>query len=187
MLALQQHFAECAPCEAELRSLRELKRLLRALHQPQPRRNFPEAMTTRLAEADSPFYLWKTLFLLPARPQRGRRLATALALFCLTIFAVAAPFAPPSQDEASASWTFLRPAAAPAQTGDVLPTAMPDADVRPASFLTLTDTEEAQRERAFAGQYAQSAQPDPMAAPLADDAVRGYVQGDIAFAGYRTR
>jgi len=188
MLTLQEHFFECASCEAELNSLRQLKRLLRSLHPPQTRRDFPEAIAAQLTQAESPFAFWKSLLPLPHPPQRGRRLVTALALSGLTIFAVAAPFAPATQNQDFSSWTSLHQVEVPpTQSGDMLLSVMPPADVRLANFLTLPDTDEARRERTFAGQYAQPAQPDSVAAPLTDDAVRGYVQGDIAFAGYRTR
>ncbi len=188
MLALQQHCAACASCEAEMRSLRQLKSLLRGLHEPRSRADLPEAIANRLTEADAPLSLGM-VFLpttsLLTRPQRGRRLVTAMALSCLAVLAVAAPFAP---DGAIASAMLFRPHAdLPAQPAMLQLTAMPAADVRPSELLILTDTDESRRERMFAAPYAQPPQLDSMAAPLADEAVPAYVQGDVAFAGYRTR
>lgn len=206
MLALQQHFSVCPSCEAEMRSIRHLKRLLRSLHEPRLQTGLPDAIHARLAQADAPVAFWTVLFPLAAstesadRPQRGRRLVNALALSCLAVLTLSAPFAPASQDGVlTASMLGLPralpvPASAanlPAQPGPLLLTAMLPADVRPSEFFILTDTDNARRERAFAGQYAQPFSLDILAAPLnsgsSDDAVRGYVQGDVAFAGYRTR
>lgn len=195
MLALQRHFSECASCEAERQSIQQVKRLLRCLHQPQPRADFPQAVAAHARQNGTWQTLWADLcrewFPLPARPQRGRRLATSLALSCLTVLTAAAPFAPASQDRALSASGFLLPGAlrgggadAPAQPGLTAFTALPPADVRPDGLLVLTDSDEARRERVFAAQYAQ---PALSAAPGGDDAVPSYVQGDVALADYRTR
>ena len=198
MLSLRQHFSECPSCEAEHRSISQVKRLLRSLHQPQPPAQFPQAIAVQVEHRGSLIAHWiefgadvcRHWLLSPTRPQRGRRLATSLALSCLTVLAVAAPFAPASKEQTlNASGLFLpvgMTAEAPAQPGMLALTAVfPDA--RLAETMTLADTDEARRERLFAAQYAQPAPPALAAAPGGDDAVNSYVQGDVALAGYRTR
>lgn len=186
MLALQQHFSVCASCDTEMHSLREVKRLLRALHETRPRTDMSDAIARRLADAEAPTALWPILFPEAPRPQRGRRLLTSLALSCFTVLVFAGPFAPASQNEALSSASFVVPQRYALRTplsieGGML-TGMPGANMRPSEFLTLTDTEEPRRERLFVAQQA-----DLAGAPLGDEAVRGYVQGDVALAGYRTR
>ena len=193
MLALQRHFSECASCQAEMHSIRQVKRLLRSLHQPQPRPDFPQAVVVHVQQNGTWAAFWAEMyrdwFPAPVRPQRGRRLATSLALSCLTVLAAAAPFAPASQDRALTASGFFLPggmrggADAPGQPGLAEFTAVPPADVRPDGLLVLTDSDETRRERLFAAQYAQPA----VAAAPGDDAVPSYVQGDVALADYRTR
>ena len=199
MLALQQHFAECDSCEAERRSILQVKRLLRSLHQPQPPTQFPQAIAVQVEHRGTLSALCAELWIeirgnwlpTPTRPQRGRRLATSLALSCLTVLAVAAPFAPASRDQVLSASGFFLPTGmsseAPAQPGMTSLAAMTLPDARPAEALILTDSDEARRERLFAAQYAQPAPPALAAAPGGDDAVNSYVQGDVALAGYRTR
>lgn len=193
MLALQQHFSECASCEAERRSIRQVKTLLRALHPPRPHPDLSGAISARLVEAEQP--LWRVLSLTaatpwPPRPQRGRRLATALALSCLTVLSFAATcFAPASRDGALTPSGFLLPTgAAPAQpvlveTGPALLSAAPRPD-----FLGLTEADALRRERLFVGQYEAPAPPSELRlSPLPYEASPGYAQGGATFAAYRTR
>ena len=188
MLDLQQHFAECDSCEAEARSLRQVKTLLRALHSQTPAAHFSQTLPVRAAEPPAVSFLWQDGVPSLSRPQRGRRLTTALAFSCLTVLVVAAPFAPASRDGMASSG--LRAATRFSSglavlTGSASFGAAPEADLRPAGFQSLTESDEARREQIFAARYVQSS--DPAAPALADDAVRGYVQGDAAFAGYRIR
>ena len=98
MLALQDHFAVCPSCERESQSIRQLKALLRGLREPSLPRDFSGAVALRLEQADAGMPGWRVLCLPPPKPQRGRRLATALALSCLTVVSFAAPFAPDARN-----------------------------------------------------------------------------------------
>jgi len=192
MLALQQHFSECASCEAERRSIRQVKSLLRALHQPRPRPDLPGVISVRLAEAEQP--LWHVLSVSvtpswPPRPQRGRRLVTALALSCLTVLSFAATcFAPASRDGAlTASGFFLPtgPATTSPMLGETSPTLL-SAAPRP-DFLGLTEADAPRRERLFVGQYETPTQTEMRLSNLPYEPSSGYVQGQATFAAYRTR
>lgn len=190
MLALQQHFSDCASCEAERRSIRQVKMLLRALHEPRPRPDLPGVISVRLAEMEQP--LRRVLPLTaalpwPPRPQRGRRLATALALSCLTVFSFAATcFAPASRDGALTSSGFFLPTAPPStqpvlvETGPAGLTTPPRND-----FLGLTEADALRRERLFVGQYEAPSGLRLSALPY--ETSPGYAQGEAAFAAYRTR
>lgn len=107
--ALQGHLAGCALCDRERQSIRQVKLLLRGLSGPQlPQdfsRNFSETIALRLDQPSSGPN-WQVLCLAPPRPQRGRRLATALALSCLTIVSFALPFAPEAHDTLKSSAGF---------------------------------------------------------------------------------
>ena len=188
MLDLQTHFSACASCEAEVHSLRQLKCLLRGLHSQQPARSLPETILARASASETSTFLWQEALLPLSRPQRGRRLTTALAFSCLTVFAIAAPFAPAARD-VSASAGMLGTARFPIGfslfSSSAALTLTPEADLRPAGYQSLTESDEARREKVFAARYLPPS--DPAATPLTDDAVRGYVQGDAAFAGYRVR
>ena len=101
-LALQDHLAVCASCDRERQSLRQVKLLLRGLAEPRlPQelsQRFSATVALRLERTDGGTPGWRVLP--PPRPQRGRRLATALALSCLTVVSFALPFAPESRDSA---------------------------------------------------------------------------------------
>ncbi len=101
--ALQDHLAVCASCDRERQSLRQVKLLLRGLAAPRPLGNsgphefserFSATLALRLEQPDNGNPGWRVILLPPPRPQRGRRLATALALSCLTVVSFALPFAP---------------------------------------------------------------------------------------------
>ncbi len=187
MLALQQHFSECASCEAERRSIRQVKTLLRGLHEPRPRADLPGVIAVRLSEAEQP--LWRVLSLpvAPSSAPRGRRLATALALSCLTVLSFAATcFAPASRDGALTASRFLLPMGSvpgPMNEASLTPLA---AAPRP-DFLLLTNGDGVRRDRLFTGQYETPAQPDLRLSPLPYETSAGYPQGQATFAGYRTR
>ena len=188
MLDLQTHFSACVSCEAEARSLRQLKSLLRGLHSQQPSRSLPDTILARASVAETNTLPWSEALLPLSRPQRGRRLTTALALSCLTVFAFAAPFAPAARN-VTATAGMLGTGHFPTGLSLFSSTAgfsfPPEADLRPAGYQSLTESDEVRSEKVFAARYLPSA--DPAATSLADDAVRGYVQGDAAFAGYRVR
>ena len=112
MLALQDHFAACGSCEREMRSIREVKALLRGLREQRAPRDFSHAIALRLTQTEAEAHGWRVLSSpvplgrltggLP-RPQRGRRLASALAISCLTMFSFALPFGPEARDAARSS------------------------------------------------------------------------------------
>ena len=117
MLALQDHFGGCASCEREMQSIRQVKALLRGLREPGPPRGFSSAVASRLEQAEAP--PWKALclpllilpsFTLPSftlpKLQRGRRLAGALVLSCITVVSFALPFAPEARQAARSSAMF---------------------------------------------------------------------------------
>lgn len=118
MRALQDHLAVCSSCDRERQSIRQVKLLLRGLSGPRlPQdfsRNFSETIALRLAQPETEMQSWRVLTLAPPRPQRGRRLATALALSCLTVLSFVAPFAPEAHDA-------LRSSAALASGGPAFP------------------------------------------------------------------
>ena len=94
--------------------MRQVKLLLRGLAEPRLpgspydfSERFSETVARRLEQSDSALPGWRVMRLPPPRPQRGRRLATALALSCLTVVSFALPFAPE-----------VRPAAQFAASGD---------------------------------------------------------------------
>ncbi len=113
MLALQDHFAGCLSCEREMQSIRQVKALLRGLREPRTPRDFSSAIALRLTQSEAGAHGWRVLSLpvplgLPtpislAKPQRGRRLASALAISCLTVLSFALPFGPEARDAARSS------------------------------------------------------------------------------------
>ena len=192
MLSLQHHFSECSSCEAERRSIRQVKMLLRALHEPRPRPDLPGAISVRLAEAEQPWHL-SSLAIAPAwppRPQRGRRLATALALSCLTVLSFAATcFAPAAHNATLASSGFFFPTgltpARPMLTGEA--SLAPLADVSRSDFLGQSGAGGVRRERLFDGHYEAPPQPELRLSPLLNGVAPDYMQGRASFADYRPR
>lgn len=85
MLALGEHLESCESCQQEMNSLRQVKTLLRGLGAPRPPLEFSRQLTSQ--EIYSQNLSWYTVSAVP-RPQRGRRLMAALALSCLTLFAL---------------------------------------------------------------------------------------------------
>ena len=110
--ALQDHLAVCASCDRERQSLRQIKMLLRGLSEPRLpgefapgdfSQRFSQAVFLRLEQPNSALPGWRVMHLPPPRPQRGRRLATALALSCLTVVSFALPFAPEARYSAQSA------------------------------------------------------------------------------------
>jgi len=164
MLDLQEHFALCPSCEAEMRSIREVKTLLRGLHRPRPRGEMAALIASRLAEKESVPPTWQV-----PRPQRGRRLATALVFSCLAVFSVAAPFAPPSRDGVRAAWLPSRltsplPAPAPPVLPDTVSLVAPPAASRP-GLVPWTDASGTDTDRTFAASGVASPLPGWALAP----------------------
>jgi len=190
MLALQQHFSECTSCEAERRSIRQVKMLLRALHEPRPRPDLPGVISVRLAEAEQPLWRVVSLTMTPAwppRPQRGRRLATALALSCLTVLSFAAAcFAPASRSGALTSSGFFFPTGLTSARPMLANEAglAPLTDAPRSDFLTPPEADGMRRERLFVGQY--EAQPELRLSALPSESVPDYISGRVSFADYRT-
>lgn len=186
MLALQEHFAECTSCEAERCSIRQVKMLLRALHEPRPRADLPEAIALRLSEAEQP--LWHLISLSAARPQRGRRLVSALALSCLTVLSFAASVLAPTSREG----TFT-------SSGFLLPTGLTSLRSQPGNDAGLTSLAAAPQtdflipaakdgghgQRLFPWRYS-AVQPDLRLSLIPYEPSSGAFQGAATFSGYRT-
>ncbi len=161
-LTLQDHLAVCASCDQERQSLRQVKMLLRGLAAPRLpgefgpsdfSQRFSATVSLRLEQPESRLPGWRVMHLTSPRPQRGRRLATALALSCLTVVSFALPFAPEarlSEQSAAASGGPVFPV--PASTDALLSGQPPErilmvSPASPAGFsvahsdtLTLADT-----------------------------------------------
>ena len=158
MLALQDHLAVCVSCDRERQSLRQIKLMLRGLSEPRlPRdfsQRFSQSVSLRLEQPNGGAPGWQVISLSPPRPQRGRRLATALALSCLTVVSFALPFAPEARDSARSAAGFGGPVFPVPATTDALLSGQPPERVLlvspgspPAGFnvprgetLTLADT-----------------------------------------------
>lgn len=185
MLALQEHFAQCASCETEQRSIRQVKTLLRALHEPRPRTDLSEAIALRLSEAEQP--LWRFVSLSAARPPRGRRLATALALSCLTVLSFAASvLAPTSQEGTFTSSGFLLPTGLtslkPLPTTDP---SLPSFVAAPQTDILILTEDGTHRQRLFNGPY-NAVQPDLRLSLIPYETSSGAFQGAATFTGYRS-
>ncbi|MCW3059734.1 MAG: hypothetical protein JWQ02_1555 [Capsulimonas sp.] len=91
MLEVAQHMDRCAGCRDEYRVIQEVKALLRAVSRPQPAGALEYEIRKRIAteEAISQINLCLSF---SVRPQRAKRIATAMALSCISVLAVAAPF-----------------------------------------------------------------------------------------------
>lgn len=109
MLAMQQHLTKCTACAEECRQVREVRRLLRSLSTVTPGLPLETRITQRLGASSGAGWGFgtgaRTLWNVPealSRPQRGQRLVGALALSCLALLMLAAPFAPSTGDAARA-------------------------------------------------------------------------------------
>jgi len=91
MLEVAQHMDRCPGCRDEYHVIQEVKVLLRAVSRPQPAGSLEHEIRKRIAteEALSQINVCLSFSL---RPQRAKRLATAMALSCISVLAVAAPF-----------------------------------------------------------------------------------------------
>ncbi len=168
-----------------MRSLREVKRLLRGLHRPRPRSEMSALIVSRLAATEGMPPPWRVLPPLP-RPQRGRRLATALAFSCLAVFVVAAPFAPSSRDGVRAGWLPSRltpppPTLAPPSLPDTVSLVAPPAVGR-AGLVPWSSAPDTSAGRAFAGYGVASPVPDWTLLPRGGEAPLS-----ASFTSYRTR
>lgn len=97
MLAMQRHLASCASCAAEAGQVREVRRLLRSLSTVAPGGPLEARISQRVAGSKCGVRFGTAADAL-ARPQRGRRLAGALALSSAALLMLAAPFAPSTGD-----------------------------------------------------------------------------------------
>jgi len=161
MLALQDHFRGCASCDSERQSLRQLKSLLRGLHEPRLRRDFPQRIALRLEESQGSTGGWHVLCLPAPRPQRGRRLVTALALSCLTVLSFVTSFAPDGRPGVYSTSSLISPLTSPSPAltspvGSGTTFASDFSSLTPAvnaprpDYLILTDFSDARRDRFFA-------------------------------------
>lgn len=210
MLEMQQHLAECRHCAEEYLSARQIKLLLRSLSLPDTESSLERRILTRLAQEERrsesflpalpPRSALPAIWLAPPSlqiplpaPSRGQRLAAALALSCLAVLTVAAPFAPSTpNDTAGADRAVLGQAAmiepipsaglsAVAAYGSpwMRPASVDSAD-QPSNMAPPSD-----RDVTFVRRDAQPPLADAGAEPLGDVAASGYVSGDVAFVGYR--
>jgi hypothetical protein len=186
MLALQEHFSLCETCEAERRSIRQVKLLLRSLHSPRPQADLQGRILVRLTEAEQP--LWRVLVLTTPRPQRGRRLMTALAISCLTVLSFAVSLAPDSRDGALTTSGFLLPMG-------FLPARSPLADNtnlvswtnEPQNDLLIVNNDAALHQaRFYSGQYLSLPSSDLRLSAMPDAAPRS-IPNSMDFAVYRSR
>ncbi len=139
---LQDHLAACASCERERQSLRQVKMLLRGLGEPRPSQGFSEAVRRRLEQPEPDTLRWHVLLLTPpVKPQRGRRLATALALSCFTVLSVVAPFAPDAGKAARSSASLLESRFDAPGSSDALLSGIPAGlhSLEPATFAPAGD------------------------------------------------
>jgi hypothetical protein len=87
MLEMRAHLRLCPQCTRECRETAEMRRLLRALPPPMPSLDMEQRLNARLACPVDP--IWTTFassWMGASRPMnpRGRRLAAALALSCVS-------------------------------------------------------------------------------------------------------
>jgi len=213
MLEMQQHLAGCRRCTQEYQEARQTKILLRSLQSSHPTGTLEARIFTQIAQVDRGLQIvWAApafAGILPTMMQmpgvgpapRGRRLATALALSCLTILTIAAPFAPSSADiagrdlAASAGWgqSFawgLAPGpalAAPSLSAPFMHTALADSDEASAAAVILTESapSPSRQDVNLVRRYVQPPLTEPSAEPLGDEAVSGYVSGDVVLTDFQ--
>jgi hypothetical protein len=104
MFEVQTHLANCAYCAEEYRVLQQMKLVLRSLSTQRPVTPLETRIVTSLNREFSGQRTTQIIMQISYRPQRGRRLVTALALSCVGILVAAAPFAP-----GTVTMTSLRP------------------------------------------------------------------------------
>jgi hypothetical protein len=92
MLEVQGHIENCRSCRNEFMIAREAKLLLRALPQRSAHVTLERCIQISVSYDQSRSAGYAYSHSSSNAPPRGRRLATALAMSCLTIFVVAAPF-----------------------------------------------------------------------------------------------
>ena len=191
MLDLQQHFSECRSCESEARSLQQVKRMLRALQSHRPGDHFPEALMARVTDSQAVTFPWQGVSLPLARPQRGRRLTTALAFSCLVVLITAAPFAPASRDVAISSELSAEPHLSSGMI--VLPEnpvsstvyAVPSVDLRLTGYQSPPQNVQIRNDQFFLTRVLQSSRNSTPQS--ANDVASGYMTNSADFAGYRNR
>jgi hypothetical protein len=188
MLEIQQHLHDCPECVREYYTLRQVKVLVRALHEQTPCPTLSTRITAHLdQELISPrrdfAFNWQ-------RPQRGRRLATALALSCIGILIAAAPFAPSTTDMSAPS-TVTPPRSAFLITASQIEGRT--APLQPPDFaLTTVFSSPASYRQPYIDRnqrilFAQPSLQGVETGPWNDEAVRGYIQGDATLADFQTR
>ena len=195
MLEMAEHLAGCAICAEECESIRQVKRMLRALSVSEPPATLPTRIEHRVFRAESSGSF--SCSLPAARLQRGRRLASALALSCFTILSLSAPFAPASVDAArrwSSTWTPAAHFSAPpvVWASGLHSPGLDLAQGRLAVSLTGPpepqapgSTPESRQDLQFAEQYAAPSQHQREMAPLTDEASSAYGPSDASLAGFQ--
>lgn len=205
MLAMQRHLAGCADCAAEYRQVCEVRSLLRSLSAIAPDAPLEARIAERVAQGS--WAAWGPLVRLPLdggrvpldmgrvpdaalRPQRGRRLAGALALSGMALLLLAVPFAPSTGDAAQAgasSSAGVMEADLVQGTASALPVShwgdAADAARWPlgaSGSFRLGGSVPQDAGRAAASRGASVTFSGWSAAPLDDEAVGGYAAGDAA-------
>lgn len=198
MLALQKHLSGCAACAAEHDEVHQVRVLLRSLTAIRPAQRMENQIARRVADAEqdasAPFWeqaathkivgpaAWRPL----TRPQRGRRLAGALALSCVGLLVLAAPFAPTTADVAStAGLVAYAVPSEEAALGGFLPQAAPSPRLTvPTASLHSFGPQGLDAQGEAAGAVPRVSVPGASATlcgwstgPLGDDAVGGYAAG----------
>lgn len=174
----------CASCEAEQRSIRQVKMLLRSLHEPRPGNRMEAQISMRLDDAEQP--LWRIFVLTPPRPQRGRRFATALALSCLTVLSFAASLAPASRDGALTTSGMLLPIgflpARPQLTNDAGLASW--SNNSQADVLVLTNNDSSRSAHFYSGQYIALPSSDLRVSALSNAPEPRYNPATVSFVSY---
>lgn len=207
MLEMQQHLAECRQCAEEYAAARQIKILLRSVTVSRPETSLEERILNRLAEEERRGDLFLPMstprLALPAiwqapsplslpPPSRGRRLTTAFALSCLAVFTVAAPFAsttievsPPAEQASSVSLGQTLPIGPVATGGMSVMSSFGGPLLRPAeNGMAANAAPPSSQDVIFVQRCVQTPLSESGGEELGDEAVSGYVSGDVALVNY---
>lgn len=201
MLAMRRHLGECAACAEEYRQVHEVRGLLRGLSAVAPDAPLETRIAGRVAAraglswAGASRRAWGySAAERAARPQRGRRLAGGLALACVALLMLAAPFAPSTGDAARtdeagragmmeadlSQWAGPQPSPAFSRMDGGLEAGRPLFDpARDAQAAWSVPQNQGGTRAQRQGEVTLSGW---SAAPLDDEAVGGYAAGDAALA-----
>lgn len=195
MLEMAEHLENCAACAEECESIRQVKRMLRALSVSEPPVALPLRIESRVSrrQIHGSFACSQPA----ARLQRGRRLSAALALSCFTILSLSAPFAPASVDAAhrwSSVWTppvrlsappILWAAGLHSPGLDLAQNRLAVSLSGPGQPQTPGLMPESRQDVQFAEQYAAPSLRQREMEPLTDEASSAYAPADASLAGFQ--